>query len=306
MRRSHLGRWLLVVLAPLLASSCLDIGQTPSLSSAGAKSAPNAVSPHFSPDGSRVVFSSDHEGNDEIYWVAADGTGTPHRLTHDAANDLDPTYAPDGRIFFDSYRDGPPHLYVMDGDGSHLQRITDEQGRGDIFPAVSSDGSQLAFACGPSLDGLDLCVSNIDGSMIRNLTNSPAVQDWEPTWSPDGTRIAFGSNRYDGYDIYSVDVATAALSRLTDSPGRDSDPAWSPDGSWIAFDSDRTGTPALYTISPRGGTGQLMPAGTTADGAVQPSWSPDGDHVVFYGPAGDRSRLYVLDLRDGGITPLTG
>lgn len=79
--------------------------------------------PSWSPDGKKIVFESDRDGNAEIYLTDLDG-GEVKRLTDDAAN-LDPSWSPDGtRIAFASNRDlnrsGKPNdeIYLIRSDGS--------------------------------------------------------------------------------------------------------------------------------------------------------------------------------------------
>ena len=81
-------------------------------------------SPSFSPDGRRVAFVSDRDGNDEIYAMDADGLGVS-RLTDNPSRDSDPSWSPDGRrIAFVSNRDGNDEIYVMNADGSGKIRLT--------------------------------------------------------------------------------------------------------------------------------------------------------------------------------------
>ena len=60
-----------------------------------------------------------------------------------------------------------------------------------------------------------------------------------PTWSPDGTRIAFSGLTGGLTDLFTVDVASGAVNRLTNDAYADIQPAWSPDGERIAFATDR-------------------------------------------------------------------
>jgi Tol biopolymer transport system component/subtilisin family serine protease len=82
--------------------------------------------PRFSPDGSKIVFQSNRDGQAEIYVMNSDGTAQT-RLTNNSAADTAPAWSPDGtRILFTSLRDGPmsPALYVMNADGSGQTRVT--------------------------------------------------------------------------------------------------------------------------------------------------------------------------------------
>ena len=82
------------------------------------------LTPAWSPDGSRIAFVSDRDGDDEIYVMNADGSGQI-RLTTSAGLDLWPAWSPDGsQIAFDSHRDGNIQIYVMNVDGSGQMPIT--------------------------------------------------------------------------------------------------------------------------------------------------------------------------------------
>ena len=81
-------------------------------------------SPAWSPDSQQIVFSSDRDGNDEIYVMNTDGSNV-RRLTHNNAVDAEPDWSPDGsRFVFWSDRDGNVDIYVMDADGANVQRLT--------------------------------------------------------------------------------------------------------------------------------------------------------------------------------------
>ncbi len=81
-----------------------------------------------SPDGKRIVFASDRDGNQEIYTMDLTGRRL-RRLTVNEAYDGLPTWSPDGKqIVFVSSRDGNKEVYVMDADGSNQLRLTHSKG----------------------------------------------------------------------------------------------------------------------------------------------------------------------------------
>ena len=83
------------------------------------------------PRGGLIAFTSERNGNAEIYVMNADGSD-PQRLTHDPAYDGWPSWSPDGsQIAFSSSRNGKPDIYVMDADGSNPRQLTHH------LPAIS-------------------------------------------------------------------------------------------------------------------------------------------------------------------------
>ena len=115
------------------------------------KTARMTGSPSWSPDGTRIVFSSDRKGdwvNYEIYVMDDDG-GNLQRLTENRNNDWSPSWSPDGkRIAFSSDRKGDFEsfeIYVMDADGGNQQNLTNHP-RNDGGPAWSVP----AFAVAPA------------------------------------------------------------------------------------------------------------------------------------------------------------
>jgi dipeptidyl aminopeptidase/acylaminoacyl peptidase len=80
-----------------------------------------------------------------------------------------------------------------------------------------------------------------------NLTpNTATFNDVDPVVSPDGKKVAFTSDRDGDFEIYTANVSTGKLQRLTDNVGDDRYPAWSPDGTKITFWYRTANTPESY------------------------------------------------------------
>jgi Tol biopolymer transport system component len=93
------------------------------------------TSPNWSPDGRKIAFVSERDGNFEVYVMNADG-GEPVRLTQSAGYEWSPTWSPDGGLIaFTSTRDHEEtyDLYVMEPDGSNQTRLTSDPAN-DIIP----------------------------------------------------------------------------------------------------------------------------------------------------------------------------
>jgi len=156
----------------------------------------NDSAPDWTPDGTRLVFSSERTGNSEIYSMKADGTDV-RRLTTNKAFDGDPSVSPDGEtIVFASDRFGTDlDLFTMNVDGSGVTSVS--QINGDEYqPDWSPDGTKIAFTLvltgNPELPlQPDIYSINANGSDYRNLTADATAGDSDPSWSPDGARIAY-------------------------------------------------------------------------------------------------------------------
>lgn len=147
------------------------------------------------------------------------------------------------KIAFVSNQDGNAEIYVMDGEGSNLTRLTNNPGF-DGAPTWSPDGTRIAFASSRN-DNADIYIMNADGSNVVRLTTH-AANDGGPSWSADGSMIAFDSNRSGSSQVWRTNVDAGNwgynLTQLTDDHplGRVNNfLAWSPDGLWIAFEADR-------------------------------------------------------------------
>jgi len=113
----------------------------------------------------KIAFTSDRDGNTEIYTMDADGGGQT-RLTENPAEDYSPGWSPDGtRLVFVSARDGNPEIYVMQADGSGQTRLTNNTAD-DLSPSWTPNGAQIAFVT--NRDGNDeIYLMNADGSNQR-------------------------------------------------------------------------------------------------------------------------------------------
>jgi Tol biopolymer transport system component len=220
----------------------------------------------WSPDGTRIAFSSTRDFNDEIYAMDADGTNVTRLTRNRRAIDIEPAWSPDGtQIAFMSTRDaGGSEIYVMNADGSEQTRVTVAQRSFETEPAWSPDGRLIAFVSDRDGDR-DIWTVKPNGRALTNLTSN-RTDEFSPSWSPGGTQIAFASDRDGKTNIYKMKSNGAMQTRLTSHPRRDSSPAWSPDGTKIAFSSGSS----LYTMDTDGNNVQSIVEGI----GWEPSWRP--------------------------------
>src|SRR2546426_9166316 len=104
----------------------------------------SATEPAFSPDGSRIAFTSTRDGQPEIYVMDADGTNAS-RLTNSPGLDGDAAFTADGQVVaYHSLRTGHRQIFLQPITGSDAVQLTQEPAD-NSQPTVSPDGETIAF-----------------------------------------------------------------------------------------------------------------------------------------------------------------
>ena len=259
----------------------------------------------FSPDGTRIAFTSDRDGDYEIYLMNTDGTGTI-QLTDNDHQEWTASWSPDGtRIAFTSDRDGDYEIYLTNTDGTGTIQLTNNDSL-DWAPQWSPDGTRIAFSNDRDGDA-ELFIMNADGSNPQQLTDNDH-DEWTASWSPDGARIAFDSDRDGDYEIYVMNADGTGIVQLTHNDVLDWAPLWSPDGARIVFDSDPDAIDGEYdgpldvmVMNADGsGTRRLTPRTAYDSGG---SWSPDGTRIAFTSDRDGDPEIFIVDAEAASRPP---
>ncbi len=196
--------------------------------------------PTWSPDGTKLAFASDRDGDMEIYVMALGpgmAAGAVTQLTHN--DDFD--YAPDwswanNRIVFQSNRVGPnSEIFDMRADGTDVRQLTVNV-NGDADPAWSADGTQIAFW--GTRTQQTIYTMNADGSNIQVLVPQVPYRPSSPAWGPPGPQsgaIVFSGYRPDsGFsEIYRVQPNGAEIRLMTLNEAEwDYGPRWLTGRGW--------------------------------------------------------------------------
>jgi TolB protein len=216
--------------------------------------------PSWSPDGTKIAFSSLRAGKTGIWVMNADGSDQ-HVVTESADQFyFAPTWSPDGtRIAFRATAE----IYVVNVDGTGLTNLTNNPAP-DYDPAWSPTGDLIAFFSQRDHFDEEIYVMNPNGSGQRNVTNSPGTVDHTPEWAPDGSKILF----YRDAVLHTIRPDGTGLIEIT--PGIV--PAFAPDGTKIAFvRRDQTGAD-IWVANADGSGAHVAIDHDTFD--YNPDWQP--------------------------------
>ncbi len=198
----------------------------------------------FSPDGRWIAFSSDRNGNLDVFLIPSEG-GPPKQLTAHSTDDIVLGWAPDSRsVLFSSNRgeDFAAQLYLVSTDGGMPTKAGTEMG---VQASYSPDGKRLAY-------------------------NPKSQAYWRKYYR--------GSLQS---DVVVMDVASKRFTQVTDFDGHDSWPMWGNDGAiYFVSDRDGNGLTNIWRVGDTGGKAERVTSFKTGD-VRWPAISADGRTIVF-------------------------
>ncbi len=247
--------------------------------------------PVFSPDGTRVVFSSDRGANLDL-WMLELETGTTYPITDHPGDDWDPAFTPDGRtIIWSSNRTGHFEIWSSNLDGSEPRQVTNE-GADAENPTATRDGKWLVYSSGAAERAGVWRVSR-SGDAATRLVADVLL----PEVSPDGQYVLFQSNR--GPQQACVGVARVSDGQVLPfeiiidlaQPGGPltGRARWMPDGKAIAFlGQDERGVVGVYrqAFDPQRDTRVTRRPWVFLDGGrgiESFGLAPDGEQIIVSG-----------------------
>ncbi len=209
--------------------------------------------PAWSPDGERLAFSAEVDGQSDIFTVGSVDGEDLKRLTEDDGDDRHPAWSPDGsQLAFASDRDGSFQVYTMDGRGRDQVYTMDGSGReveawtdaAALIEAVEDAGGQ--------------------GPMEARVTRWPRAGEasaWAPRWSPEGSRLIVTTDAAGESDLAVVDLEEAEIRAIPGAPDQNENlAAWHPTGSTLLFQAAADGPSLGYMSQAIGSLGQLTAA----------------------------------------------
>ncbi len=249
------------------------------------------------------------------------------RVTTGISNADNPSQSRDGRIAFESNRDGNSEIYTVNRDGSALKRLTkdmDTKEFSDNQPVFSPDGKTIAWTSTRGDEtgvAANIWLMDSDGRNKRqsvfNVTppdNLATVASSDPAWTADGKQLAYllfpkrdqavGNN-----GIQLKTLATGAVTKPDYAFGSDSHFRFD-DGRKVVFSRrySRSNGSFLAIYDFNSGAVTTGPTAQNAPSAANnsPDYSPDGKSIVWDALVDNKpAQIYRANADGSGITALT-
>jgi Tol biopolymer transport system component len=258
----------------------------------------NGSLPAVSPQGSRILFSSNRDGASSLYTIAPDGSHET-RLTGPGDSPLLPHWSGDGkRVLLNVAAGDSSSLFAIDLATKTKSQIGTFRGRS---PMLSPDGARVTYSAGPFPEAR-LFIADLDGTHSKQITDTGAAFiGW---WSHDGRQVAYAlsDSATKTMNIWIVNVDGTGRRQLTQIPadeGRAEWPAWSPDGRRIAIQvgkrTSEGSTSHIWIVDVASGQVQKLAAHEKPYLDETPSWFPDGKRIAFQSDRSGRMEVWVMN-----------
>ncbi len=232
-----------------------------------------SLSPHVSPDNSRIAFTS--LGNTgwsiRMYSLVLNRTVA---FQSPGGTTQSPAWSADGtKLAYSSSRSGDTQIYISDANGAGAKAVTSFRGP-NVSPTWNpKTGVQIAWVGGRT--GLpQIYIADTDGGNVQRMTDGGYATS--PSWSPNGQFLVFAWDRKygpgapGGQDIYIMDIASKRWTQLTHDAGRNDFPSWAPDGRHIVFEREVNHRSEVWSMLADGTQQQQL---THGGNNFMPNWS---------------------------------
>ncbi|MFK7876229.1 MAG: Tol-Pal system beta propeller repeat protein TolB [Paracoccaceae bacterium] len=229
------------------------------------------LAPRFSPDGSRVLYTSYETGFPKIYVLDVGSVQRRVLESGDGTMSFAPRFSPDGqRVVYSLTQNGNTDLYTMTLTSGRATRLTSAPSI-ETAPSFSPDGRQIVFESDRS-GAPQLYIMSANGGEARRISTGEGRYG-TPVWSPRGDLVAFTKQNKGRFHIGVMRV-DGTRERLITASFLDEGPTWAPNGRVLMFHRDTQGASGRSSLFSVDVTGRALRPVRTPDGASDPSWGP--------------------------------
>lgn len=237
----------------------------------------------WSPDGTRLLFTSTRSGIYRLWSIDRDGGEEPRPLSLGWETVQRPsTVLGVEALVFEDWKHTAKLVTVNLLNNAIAQSEPLKMSlRWDSNPSISADGKSVVFASnrgGP----FAIWQSDLNSDVAYEWANLDGAFIDNPTWSPDGKQIVFDASPDGRSQLYWLDKGASVPKPLPLGDSDNRTPSWSRDGKWIYFESNRSGSWQIYGWQVE--TGKIHPLAAT--GGKNPQESVDGQWLLFASGAG--------------------
>ncbi len=260
------------------------------------------IAPAISPNGSQIAMFSNKSGTMGLYLISAEDGHFIKQIIKGERNGefeelhiLKPgiTWSPDNKhIAFAAKSGKSDALFIVNCNNGDKQKYRFEM-EGIFRPTWNPIKNEIAFI---GNDGMasDIYIFEVDTKSLTNITND-VFSDDQVSWHPNGNSLIFISDREDvlhigmkrlpnnhnpdQIDIYTLNIETNNMNRISKTDFTESYPCYSSDGETIAYIYDETGVKNIYLLH----NGKSQPITNTITGITQLSWNGDDSQLIFTG-----------------------
>ena len=243
-----------------------------------------------SPDGTRLLVSSDRNGNSDLWSLPSTG-GEMRQLTADPTPDWNPRWSPDGQqVAFYASRSGKREIWVQPVAGGPARQLS--RADTDVYwPTWSPDGRQIAFY-GVTGSSSKIWLVPAAGGQGHELTSGGDAST--PEWSPDGRWLTFVSTRSGVERVWRLPAAGGEAEMLGGGPVYTH--RWSPDGKYIYLTGLSERADAIWEMAADGTHERPVTDLRGKRGYLEPlSMATDG-HYLYFTWGEDLSDIWVMDV----------